>query len=80
MLNLTKYRLPSSYGGGEGRTMFIDTESTFRPERIVEIADRFGLDPHETLENIAYARCTNSDTQLKLVQQAAAIMMESKFS
>ena len=80
LFKLTKFRLPSNYGGGEGRTMFIDTEGTFRPERIVEIADRFGLDPNETLENIAYAKCTNSDTQLKLVQQAAAIMMESKFS
>lgn len=73
-------QLPVNMGGGEGRTMFIDTEGTFRPERIVEISDRFALQPEETLENIAFARATNTDMQLKLVQQAAAIMMETKFS
>jgi DNA repair protein RAD51 len=69
-----------SDGGGEGRTMYVDTEGTFRPERIVEIAERYGLNAEETLENIAYARATNSDMQQKLIQQAAALMMETRFS
>jgi len=30
-------------GGGEGKALFIDTEGTFRPERLIAIATRFGL-------------------------------------
>ncbi len=41
--------------------MYIDTEGTFRPERIVPIAKRFGLDPDQVLENIAFARAYNSE-------------------
>jgi DNA repair protein RAD51 len=33
--------MPKSNGGGEGKAMYIDTEGTFRPERLVEIAERF---------------------------------------
>ena len=33
-------QLPLSQGGGEGKAMFIDTEGTFRPERLVAIAER----------------------------------------
>jgi DNA repair protein RAD51 len=36
--------------------MYIDTEGTFRPERLVSISERFGLDSQEVLENIAVAR------------------------
>jgi DNA repair protein RAD51 len=32
-------------GGGAGKVLFIDTENTFRPERITAIAERFKLDP-----------------------------------
>jgi DNA repair protein RAD51 len=32
--------MPKSNGGGEGKAMYIDTEGTFRPERLVEIAER----------------------------------------
>lgn len=41
--------------------MYIDTEGTFRPERLVSIAERFGLDAAEVLENIAVARAHNCD-------------------
>jgi len=37
--------MPKSKGGGEGKAMYIDTEGTFRPERLVDIAERFKLDP-----------------------------------
>lgn len=36
-------QLPTENGGGGGRAMYIDTEGTFRPERIAEIAERFGM-------------------------------------
>ncbi|EGR29337.1 hypothetical protein IMG5_158050 [Ichthyophthirius multifiliis] len=73
-------QLPKSKGGGEGKAMYIDTEGTFRPERLEQIAQRFGLDPQECMENVAYARAYNCDQQNKLLIQAAALMAESKYS
>ncbi|KAF0762383.1 hypothetical protein AaE_003310 [Aphanomyces astaci] len=37
-------QLPVDKGGGEGKALFIDTEGTFRPQRLVAIAERYGLD------------------------------------
>jgi len=37
-------QLPNAKGGGEGMAMYIDTEGTFRPERLIPVAKRFGLD------------------------------------
>ena len=48
-------QLPISNGGGEGMAMYIDTEGTFRPERLISIAKRFKLKPDEVLDNVAYA-------------------------
>lgn len=48
-------------GGAEGKVAYIDTEGTFRPERIAQIAERFGVDPDSALENISYARAVNSE-------------------
>lgn len=39
---------------------FIDTEGTFRPERIVAIANRFGVDSETALQNISVGRAGNS--------------------
>jgi DNA repair protein RAD51 len=41
-------QLPMDQGGGEGKAMYIDTEGTFRPERLVEIATRFNLNREST--------------------------------
>lgn len=34
-------QLPSGQGGAEGKALYIDTEGTFRPERLLAIAERF---------------------------------------
>lgn len=60
--------------------IFIDAEGTFRPERIVKIAERFGLDPEQVLGNIVYARVYSSDFQSSVITLAAAKMMEDKFA
>ena len=60
--------------------MYIDTEGTFRPERIVSIAERYKLDVDQVLENIAFARAHSTDEQNKLLIQAAALMLENKFA
>eukprot|EP00668_Euglena_longa_P046247 GGOE01061931.1.p1 GENE.GGOE01061931.1~~GGOE01061931.1.p1 ORF type:complete len:344 (+),score=113.51 GGOE01061931.1:39-1070(+) len=73
-------QLPLAQGGGEGKAMYIDTEGTFRPERCRAVAERYGLDPDDVLDNIAYARAFNSDHQMQLLVQAAAMMVESRYA
>jgi meiotic recombination protein DMC1 len=60
-------QLPVELGGANGKVAYIDTEGTFRPERIAQIAERYGVDPEATQENIAYARALNSEHQLELL-------------
>jgi DNA repair protein RAD51 len=72
-------QLPIDMGGAEGRAMYIDTEGTFRPERLLAIGERYGMNPNEVLDNVAYARCYNTDHQLSLLKQAAAMMTEARF-
>lgn len=71
-------QLPVSMGGGEGKCLYIDTEGTFRPVRMLAVAERFGLNGEEVLDNIAYARAYNADHQLQLLVQASAMMAESR--
>ncbi|KAI8079634.1 DNA repair protein RAD51 [Gilbertella persicaria] len=67
-------------GGAEGKCLYIDTEGTFRPSRILSIASRFGLDTETCLNNIAYARAYNTDHQTSLLAQACAMMAETRFA
>lgn len=62
-------QLPKDLGGGEGKVAYIDSEGTFRPERIKQIAGRYGIDSESCLENISYARALNSEHQMELVEQ-----------
>ncbi len=73
-------QLPIEQGGGAGKCLYIDTEGTFRPERLESIARRFNLNPDEVLDNIAYARAYNSDHQTALLSQASAMMAESRYA
>lgn len=62
-------QLPVQKGGAEGMAVFIDTESTFRPERIVQISKGLDLDPELVLKNIKVARAFNSDHQALLAEK-----------
>jgi meiotic recombination protein DMC1 len=73
-------QLPHAMGGGNGKAIFIDTESTFRPERIRPIAERFGLDPSAALENILVARAFTHEHQANLIAAVAAKMAEERYS
>ncbi|KAJ0582686.1 putative ATP diphosphatase [Helianthus annuus] len=73
-------QLPLDQGGGEGKAMYIDAEGTFRPQRLLQIADRFGLNGSDVLENVAYARAYNTDHQSRLLLEAASMMVETRFS
>ena len=67
-------------GGGGGKAMYIDTEGTFRPERLIPIAKRYGLDPNQVIDNVYYARAFNHEHQLKLLAAASSLMSKEKFA
>jgi DNA repair protein RadA len=77
-------QLPLADGGldEEGKkppyTVYIDTENTFRPERIVQMAESYGLDPQQVLERILCAKAYNSDHQMLLVQQVNELLTKHR--
>jgi len=56
--------------GEDTNVLIIDTESTFRPERIMQIAKAQGMDEAKVLKNIHVAKAINSDHQIILVDKA----------
>ncbi len=73
-LNVQK---PVEQGGLGGKVLFIDSESTFRPERIKQLAESAGLEPDSVLKNIMVARAINSDHQMVLVDKAEDMVREN---
>jgi DNA repair protein RadA len=63
-------------GGLEGNALYIDTEGTFRPERIIQMASGLDMDYTEVLKNITVGRAYNSDHQILLVREAPRIIEE----
>jgi DNA repair protein RadA len=63
-------------GGLEGGVLYIDTENTFRPERIVQIAQAHDMDPEKVLDNIIVARAYNSAHQVLILEEAGTIIEE----
>lgn len=61
---------PIDQGGFDADVLIIDTENTFRPERIVQMAKFRGYDPDETLKRIHVARAYNSHHQILLAERA----------
>ncbi|MFH1325409.1 MAG: DNA repair and recombination protein RadA [archaeon] len=62
-------QLPLEQGGANGKCVFIDTEGTFRPARIKQIAEGMGANPEKVLKNIFVARAFNSDHQILLLEK-----------
>ena len=56
--------------------VYIDTENTFRPERITQFAEGFGLEPEQVLGNIKVARAFNSDHQMLLTEKVEDLVKE----
>ncbi|XP_078349042.1 meiotic recombination protein DMC1/LIM15 homolog [Oculina patagonica] len=65
-------QLPGANGYTGGKVIFIDTENTFRPDRLREIADRFNLDQNAMLDNVLYCRAYTSEHQYELMDTVAA--------
>lgn len=66
-------------GGAEGKVAYVDTEGTFRPERIQQIAERFGVDPDQALDNISYARAQNSEHQAELLEKLSEFFATNEY-
>ncbi|KAI0989078.1 hypothetical protein GJ496_004485 [Pomphorhynchus laevis] len=73
-------QLPVDMGGGEGKAIYIDTENTFRPERLLAIAEKLSLSGPDVLDNIAYARAYNTDHQQQLLIMASSMMCDSRYA
>ncbi len=69
-------QLPEEKGGIEGKALYIDTEGTFRPERIIQMAEGLDLDHNKILKNIVFGRAYNSDHQIILIKEAANLIKE----
>lgn len=67
---------PVEEGGLNGGVLYIDTEGTFRPERIVTIAKAHNMDPAKVLDNIIVARAYNSAHQVLILEEAGKIIKE----
>jgi len=70
-------QLPVEEGGLAGNVCAIDTEGTFMPERIVQIAEQRGLDPEKILEGILVARAFNSEHQTILIGSLLELVEKS---
>lgn len=69
-------QLPLGQGGLDGETVYIDTENTFRAERIAELAKALDLDPDKVLSKIHVARAFNSNHQELLIPKAFELARE----
>lgn len=67
-------QLPEEKGGVSGKCVFIDTEGTFRPARIRQIAEKMGANPDKVLKNIFVARAFNSDHQILLLEKISEMI------
>ena len=68
-------RLPEE-GGLSAKAIYVDTEGTFRPERLVDMAEAYGMDTGKVLKNVVWARAYNSDHQILLCDQAMEMATE----
>jgi DNA repair protein RadA len=76
-------QLPEDAGGLAGSCIFIDTENTFRPERIEQMVAGLGMDvppAEEFLNHIHVARAHTSDHQMLMIDNAKELANELRES
>ena len=71
-------QLPVEKGGADGKAVFIDTEGTFRSERIQQFAKGIGANPEKVLKNIFVARAFNSDHQILLLEKISEMIKDGE--
>lgn len=67
-------QLPPERGGLDGAALYLDTENTFRLERIVQMSKHLDLDPEKVAKNIIYAEAFTSDHQMFLLENADEVI------
>lgn len=72
-------QLPKKQGGGEGKVIWIDTEGTFKADRLEPICKRFKVNHADALENISVCRAMNVDHQMEIMNECAALMAEDTY-
>jgi DNA repair protein RadA len=70
-------QLSHERGGLGGAALYIDTENTFRTERIFQMSENLGLDPEEAIKNIIFAEAFTSDHQIFLLENADKVIKEN---
>jgi DNA repair protein RadA len=70
-------QLPPERGGLDGAALYVDTENTFRLERIAQMSKHLGLDPAKVVKNIIYAEAYTSDHQMFLLENADEVIKEN---
>ncbi len=71
-------QLPLEQGGANGKAVYIDTEGTFRPDRVIQMAEKYGANPDKVLKNIFVARAFNSDHQILLADKITELIQEGE--
>lgn len=69
-------QLSSEQGGLAGNVAFIDTEGTFMPERLYQIAYERGLDPKQVADGVFVARAYSSSHQCLLIDKLFSLCPE----
>lgn len=69
---------PIEQGGLDAKAIWINTEGTFEPSRIISIAEANGLDPEKTLNNILVADALNSVDQHNIMMEIINLLVEDK--
>ncbi len=67
-------------GEKEPVAVYIDTENTFRPERLMQLAEGAGIDPKKALKNVKVGRAYNSDHQMLLAEKIGDLIRDQKLN
>lgn len=70
-------QLPVERGGLGSGALYVDTENTFRTERIVQMAQFMNVNPEDIIRNIVFAEAYTSDHQMFLLENADKIIKEN---
>jgi DNA repair protein RadA len=69
---------PTGSGGLDGGIIYIDTEGTFRPERVEQIAIARGLDHMQILRSVSVCKVYNSSHLELIVKELGRYILEFK--
>jgi DNA repair protein RadA len=70
-------QLPTERGGLNGAALYIDTENTFRTERIIQMAQHMNLNPEDIIKKIIFAEAYTSDHQMFLLENADKVIKDN---